>query len=62
MEKSICTVCSSEFPQDHSQHLYVGYGYCPNCSMQSNAIRAIRCLIRKAGSVILTNTGVQYDQ
>ena len=55
MEKSICTVCSSEF-QEHSQHLYVGYGYCPNCVMQSNAIRAIRCLMRKTGSVISTAT------
>jgi len=48
MEKSICTVCSGEFTR--SEYVYLGYVYCPNCALQSNAVRAIRCLIRKAGS------------
>jgi hypothetical protein len=63
MEKSICTVCSSEFTRNNSEYVYLGYAYCPNCALQSNAVRAIRCLIRKAGSAISTNTGagVQDD-
>ena len=56
MEKSICTVCSSEFARQNSKYVYVGYVYCPNCALQSNAIRAIRCLIRKAGPVISAAT------
>jgi hypothetical protein len=60
MEKSICTVCSSEFTR--SEYVYLGYAYCPNCALQSNAVRAIRCLIRKAGPAISTNAGSGRDK
>jgi len=64
MEKSICTVCSGEFTRKNSEYVYIGYVYCPNCALQSNAVRAIRALMKKAGSAISTNTGtgVQHDQ